>query len=359
VKASSLFALLMGVGAFATAIAGCGSLGGPTPQAISHPPLPSNSPAASLLYADHNGTLYAYRLPLKAGAKPLRTLTEWPGAAIAPEIAVDPYGNVAIANNEKIRFFRPPITSFEPSHSYLSLTLTPAITEVGTSGADLSDIEFDPNLNLWLFNNLGAEITELRAPITKSSVAALWIGFNIPGTKTAGFSTLVQGRFDINATLYVYAESSTRARLFKDGFPYARPPSSIGLNLSQAGFVDSSQWPPQAPEAPSLLLGQYIGILRSPPPGSPPPPPVNVLGEFTLPLNPVRGLFPDAHVSTIVGALVPDPLRAAFYTLDAGDGELDEYGLPLKGQAKPKISIPCLAGPSNCSQKGEHVFLAP
>ena len=38
---------------------------------------------------------------------------------------------------------------------------------MGPSGADLMDIEYDPNENLWLFNNLGAEITELRSPISK------------------------------------------------------------------------------------------------------------------------------------------------------------------------------------------------
>ena len=340
-------------------ISGCGDVTGPLPQGVSVPPLPTSSPAANRLYADHNGTLYEYRLPLTAGANPVRTLVEWPGLAIAPQIAVDAYGNVAIASSKKIRFFHPPIVSFEPSHAYLSLTLTPAITSIGLSGADLSDIEYDPNLNLWLVNNLGPEITELRTPISKSSVAAVSIGFNVPGTKTAGFSTLVQARFDVNAALYVYAESSTRARLFKVSFPYAKPPGSIGLDLSQPAFVDGSQWPPQARNAPSLLLGQYNGILSSPHPGSPPSPPVNVLGQFVEPLDPVKGLFPNAHVGTIVGALAADPYRASFYTLDAGTGKLDVWGMPLKNNATPKLTLPCLGGPSNCSQKLEHLFLAP
>jgi hypothetical protein len=241
----------------------------------------------------------------------------------------------------------------------LTLKLTPAITEIGVSGADLVDIEYDPNQNLWLFNNLGGEVSELRAPLSKSSVAALTIQFGAPGSKTAGFSTLVQGRFDVNAALYTYARSTLRSRVFKVGFPYAKPPSSIGLDIAQANFVDSSQWPPTAPVQPSLLLGQYFGPLHSPHPGSPPSPPVNVLGQFDEPLNPQFGLFPNQHVNTIVGALIADPPRGSLYTLDAADGRLDLYGLPMAGHATPKLSLRCPAGSFNCSQKGEHVFLAP
>jgi hypothetical protein len=190
-------------------------------------------------------------------------------------------------------------------------------------------------------------------------VAAVTIQFGAPGSKTAGFSTLVQGRFDVNAALYVYALSAFRGRLFKISFPYARPPGSLGINVAQADFVDASQYLPQNPNPASLLLGQYTGILSSPHPGSAPSPPVNVLGQFAQPLNPQLGLFPDAHVDTIVGALVADPARSSFYTLDAGDGRLDVYGLPLHSKATPALSLPCLAGPGNCSQKIEHLFLAP
>jgi len=362
VKIAALFCSLMGAAAVAVAISGCGT-SGPAPLTISQPPPPTSTPAAKLLYVDHNGTFYEYALPLNAGAKPLRTLTEWPGLAFAPVIASDQYGNVALASNEQLRLFHRPIVSFAASRASLKLKLTPAITEVGLSGADLVDLEYDPNENLWLFNNLGADITELRNPISKSSVAALSIGFGAPGSKTAGYTTLVQGRFDVNAALYVYASTSAippHSRLFKVGFPYAKPPGSLGLNLSQADFVDSTQWPPTAPNAPSLLIGQYTGALRSPKPGSPPSPPVNVLGQFSQPLNAQgQGLFPEAHIDGISGAIVADPYRSSFYSLDAGTGRLDVFALPMQSQAKPKLSIPCLAGPSNCSNKLEHLFLAP
>jgi hypothetical protein len=147
--------------------------------------------------------------------------------------------------------------------------------------------------------------------------------------------------------------------VFKVGFPYAKQPSSIGLDLAQADFVDTSQWPPTSPIAPSLLLGQYFGPLASPHPGSPPSPPVNDLSQFAEPLDVQRGLFPDAHSNTIVGALAADPPRSRLYTLDAGDGRLNAYGLPLPNKAKPIFSLRCLAPAGSCSQKIEHLFLAP
>jgi hypothetical protein len=357
-KFSTLFLTLMAIAGIGVAISGCGA-SGPAPLSLSQPPQPSATPASTHLYVDHNGTFYLYKLPLTQGSKPVRTLTEWPRLAVAPQIAADEYGNVALASNTAIRIFHAPIVSFGRSHAELVIPLTPAITEIGQSGADLVDIEYDPNENLWLFNNLGAEISELRAPFQKSSVAALTIGFGAPGSKTAGFTTLVQGRFDVNAALYVYASSSTRSRLFKISFPYAKPPGSVGIDLGQADFVDASQWPPTAPNAPSLLLGQYFGALASPHPGSPPSPPVNVMAQFPQPFNPQQGLFPQAHVNTVIGALTADTYRSSFYTLDTTDGSLDVYGLPMASNATPKLSLPCLAGPSNCSEKGEHVFLAP
>jgi|HubBroStandDraft_2_1064218.scaffolds.fasta_scaffold56589_2 hypothetical protein len=349
----------MAVAGAVAAISGCGGSVGPAPVGISNPPQPTATPASHRLYVDHNGLLYEYALPLTPASKPVRALQEWPGLPSAPQIAVDPFGNLALASSESIRIFAPPIVSLAPSHAKLQITLTPAITEIGVSGADLVDIEYDPNQNLWLLNNLGGEVSELRAPISKSSVAAVTIEFGAPGSKTAGFSTLIQARFDVNAALYVYAASSQRARVFKVGFPYAKPPSSIGLNIGQADFVDSSQWPPQAPVQPSLLLGQYFGPLHSPKPGSPPSPPVDVLSQFAEPLNPQFGLFPGAHVNTIVGALVADPPRASLYTLDAGDGALNVYRLPMPGHASPNLSLRCLAPSGNCSQKIEHLFLAP
>jgi hypothetical protein len=358
-KISSCFAVLVALAGAVAAISGCDTMTGPAPIGVSNPPQPTATPAARWLYVDHNGTFFAYALPLSAQSKPVRTLQEWPRLGLAPQIAVDPYGNVALASSKTIRVFRPPIESFARSHAKLSIPLTPAITEMGLSGADLVDIEYDPNQNLWLLNNLGGEVSELQAPLTKTGVAAVTIQFGAPGSKTAGFSTLVQARFDVNATLYVYASSALRSRVFKVGFPYAKPPSSLGLNIAQADFVDASQWPPAAPVQPSLLLGQYFGALASPHPGSPPSPPVDVMSQFAEPLDPQLGVFPDAHVDTIVGALVADPPRGVFYTLDAGDGRLDVYGLPLRSHAKPTISLRCLAPAGSCSQKIEHLFLAP
>jgi hypothetical protein len=360
-KISSLFLSVMAVAAITVAISGCYS-NGPTPPANSGPPLPTATPAPSLLYVDHNGTFYTYRLPLSSSSKPVRALKEWPTPVPEPVIAADQYGNVALGSPTELRFFKAPIVSFAKSHAKLILKLTPAMTEIGVSGADLVDLEYDPNENLWLFNDLGAEISELSAPITSSTVAAaLTIGFGTPGSKTAGFTALIQGRFDVNAALYVYAlnNNSGRSRLFKVSFPYAKPPSQVGLDLAQADFVDASQWPPTAPNAPSLLLGQYYGQLSSPPPGVPPSPPVNVTAQFPQPFNPQVGLYPDAHLNTIVGALTADTYRASFYALDQSVGSLSVYGLPMGNKASPKITLLCPAGPSNCNNKPEHLFLAP
>jgi hypothetical protein len=60
----------------------------------------------------------------------------------------------------------------------------------------------------------------------------------------------------------------------------------------------------------------------------------------------------------VVGALIADPPRERIYTLQTTDGELDVYGLPLGGEAKPVLRFECPAGASNCSAH-EHIFLAP
>jgi hypothetical protein len=358
-KISMLFALVVAVGAAVLAVSGCGSTG---PALITSPPQgpPNPTPPAQWLYVDHNGTFYAYRLPLHADSKPERTLAEWPGLGLTPAIAVGPYGEVAISSSAEIRIFHPPIVSFEASHVKLSIPLTPAITEINASGnADLGDTEYDPNDNLWLFNNIGAEISELRPPFSKRMQASLQIGFGQPGSKAAGYTNLGEGRFDVNATLYVYASNAAgSSRLFKIAFPYARPPGSTGLNLDQADFVDASQYLPTAKNPADLLLGQYIGALRTPKPGSPPSPPVDVMSQFYEPLQPTKGLIPNEHVNTVVGALIADPPRELIYTLQTNDGELDVYGLPLGGGAKPALRLKCLAGASGCTAH-EHLFLAP
>ena len=128
--------------------------------------------------------------------------------------------------------------------------------------------------------------------------------------------------------------------------------------MAQPDFVDASQYLPTSKNPADLLLGQYIGELRTPKPGAPPSPPVNVMGQFYEPLQPTQGLVPNDHVNTVVGALIADPPRERIYTLQQIGGELDVFGLPLQGGAKPIISLSCLAGASNCSEL-EHLFLAP
>jgi len=340
----------------------CGGGGsGPAPVALSSPPLPTPTPPPAKLYVDHNGILFEYALPLKSEAKPVRRLVEAPGSAIAPQLAVDPYGKIAIVTASTLRIFKPPIVSFAPGRAQVAIALTPAITQIGQAGALLSDVEYDPNGNLWLVSVLG-EVSQLAAPITPATQSAsLTIQFGAPGTKTAGFSP-VHASFDVNAALYVFAAPAAgiqSARLFKSSFPYAKPPGGTGLNLDFAAFVDSSQYLPTNPNPVPLILGQYNGPLHSPPPGEPPPPPVNRLAQFALPLNPVQGLFPDATVDTLVGAIAADPPRNAFYALDQITGRLESYPLPLRGAVKPVFSLPCLGGANVCSNKPEHLFVAP
>src|SRR5690348_6784097 len=98
-KSSSLFAALLVAGVAAVVISGCGITSGPAPIGLSNPPpQPPPTPAARWLYVDHYGTLYEYALPLSKGSKPKRVLQEWPGLAVPPVIAVDPYGVVALGS---------------------------------------------------------------------------------------------------------------------------------------------------------------------------------------------------------------------------------------------------------------------
>lgn len=363
-KSSTVFALLIG-GTMATlAASGCNGVTGPAPLTSPIPVPPNATPPAKWLYVDHYGTFFAYALPLSAQSTPQRTFTEWPGLTIPPQIAVDPFGNVALSGPNAIKIFKPPIDSLDPSKAKLTIPLTPAITNMSPSGAELVDMEYDPNGNLWLFNDLGPEITELRTPFSKHMVANLAIIFGAPGSKTAGFNTIVQGRFDVNATLYVYASATSKqgntiSKLFKIGFPYAKPPSPMNVNLLQADFVDSSQYLPTSKNPASVLLGQYDGALHSPHPGDPPSPPVEVLSQFDEPLQPVNGLFPSNVVDTIVGALTADAPRQSFYTLDAGVGTLESFPLPMTPHSKPSLNITCIGGAPSCSHKSEHLFLAP
>jgi hypothetical protein len=332
----------------------------PDRQAVQQPaPVATLTPPPEHLYVDHNGTFYEYKLPLSSSSRPLKALVEEPGSAFAPQIATDQYGNVAIVTASQIRFFRKPIVSFAPNRAHRTVALTPAMTEIGPSGADLVDVEYDPFNNLWLFSGLGGEITELRAPLSKTSVASVVIPFGAPGTKTAAYG-VVQGRFDVNSTLYVYGQSATSASLFKTSFPYAKSMSPLdGLNIAQAAFVDSSQFLPTDPNPVSVIVGQYFGPLATPPPQQPPPQPHNVLAQFPLPLMPVQGLFPNAIVEEVVGAVAADAPARSVFALDAANGHLSVYPLPLVPGGKPNLTLRCLAGVKHCNEKPEHLFLAP
>ncbi|HTA40409.1 MAG TPA: hypothetical protein VK760_15095 [Candidatus Acidoferrales bacterium] len=324
------------------------------------------TPAPGHLYVDHNGTFSVYALPLSRSSKPQRTLLEAPGTILPPQIAGDLFGSVAIASPTEIDLFRAPIRSFARNRAYLEIPLTPAITQIGPSGADLADIEFDPSLNLWLLNNYGGgQVTELQAPLHKYSVAAATVLFGIPGTKAGPYGSLRSARFDVGSSLYVYATQPQGqfSLLFKNGFPYASAPSPVdGLDLAIPDFVDPSQYPNGPPPqiAAGVLIGQYTGLLASPAPGKSPPPPVQRLAEFNLPLMPVNGVFPAAVVNDVSGALVADPARAVFYSLSAADGTLKVYGIPLGNGAKPHFVLQCAAKTAAlCNGRPEHLFLAP
>ena len=363
-KHNAFLARIAPIACAAVAVAaGCGGSNGATGAGLSPTANVARRPATSVpvartLYADHNGTLDAYALPLHAGAKPVLSLQEDPGAVIPPHMAVSSSGEIAVGTATEIRFFKPPIVTLKPKAAFLRLQLNGAITAIGTSGAQIVDMEYDPSNNLWLLSNLAGEITELQRPIGKTSVASTTVLFGVKGTKTSAFPTLLQARFDVSSALYPYATGSTSSRLFKSGFPYVSV-SSLQIDLQQADFVDPSQYLPTNPNPVPLLLGQYNGSLSSPPPQQPPPPPVNVLAQFAMPLNPVTGFFPDATVKTSVGALIADPPRTQFYTIDIGTGRINAWALPLHNNATPLLSAPCAATSANCVGKPEHLWLAP
>lgn len=326
------------------------------------------TPAPGHLYVDHNGTFSIYALPLKAASKPQRTLLEAPGQVLPPQIAADLFGNVALASPTEIDLFHAPIRSFARNRAYLKIPLTPAITQIGPSGADLADIEFDPNLNLWLVNNYGGgQVSELQSPLHKYGVASATIFFGVPGTKAGPYGSLRNARFDVNASIYVYATQpqGQQSLLFKNSFPYASAPAPVnGLDLAIPDYVDPSQYPNGPPPqiAAGVLIGQYNGLLASPAPGKSPPPPVERLASFNLPLMPVNGVgvFPSAVVDDVSSALVADPSRAVFYSLSAADGTLKVYGIPLQNGVRPHFALRCAAKTADlCNDRPEHLFLAP
>jgi hypothetical protein len=323
------------------------------------------TPAPGHLYVDHNGTFSVYKLPLNGKSKPLQSLPEAAGQSLPPQIAADLYGNVALASPTEIDLYHAPIHSFALKHAYLRIPLTPAITQIGPSGADLADLEFDPNLNLWLVNNFGGgQVTELQAPLHKYAVASSTIFFGIPGTKSASYGSLRNARFDVSASIYVYATQpqGLSSVLFKSSFPYAAPPSPVdGLDLSIPDYVDPSQYPNGPPPAlaAGVLIGQYNGILASPAPGKSPQPPQEHLAQFNLPLLPVNGVFPSAIVNDVSSAIVADPSRSVFYSLSTSDGSLKVYGIPLNAGATDHFALRCPAKPAACNDAPEHLFLAP
>jgi hypothetical protein len=326
-------------------------------------PTPVPTPAARL-YVDHGGVLSIYKLPLVAASKPVLILPENPGSVSAPAIAVDQYGEIAIGTTAEVRLYEPPVKTLKAKAAKLHIPLTTANTAIGVSGAELVDLEFDPQLNLWLLSGIAGEVTELQRPLTSQSVAVSTVLFGVPGTKTAGFGQVIQARFDVSGNLYVYAVNSSlpppqSEQLFKESFPYVKPVSTTGLNLEQVDYVDPSQFPPSNPNPVSVTLGQYNGPLHSPPPQAPPPAPVDQLSQFASPINTIQGPYPSASVNYVAGALIADPPRARFYTLDAIDGRLRVWGLPLENGAAPSITIACHSGKKRCTGGSEHLWLGP
>ncbi|HTX60333.1 MAG TPA: hypothetical protein VMH02_11765 [Verrucomicrobiae bacterium] len=334
-----------------------------TAPSIAHFVFATNTPAPNHLYLDHNGIFFEYRLPLRANAKPIVAASEEPGAQIPPVMTADQFGRVAIATPTELLFFRPPITSFAPSKAYLTISLTPAITEIGQSGAVLADVEWDPNENFWLLNNIGGEVTMLPWPLSKRSVATVSIAFGQPGTKTAAYTVLSSARFDVNATLYVLATApGSGSMLFKSSYPYAKAPSPVqDLDLSVPDFVDPSQFPNGPPISISdgVLYGQYLGPLYAPPPQRPPPVPVDALAQFSQPFVPNPNVYPDATIDVLAGALVADANRGRLYVLDASDGSLRVYPMPFANHQRAIQRLRCPAPSADCDDAPEHVFLAP
>jgi hypothetical protein len=358
--------------AVATLAAGCASLASQN--------LPSQSTAAQAagarpadgpitptpepehLYVDHAGILSRYHLPLTSKSKPDFTINENPGG-LPPQIAVDQYGNITTATATELRIFKTPIVSLARNHARTIVPFNPAITAIGASGAVLNGIAYDPYNELWLLSAVGGEVEMLQPPIAKYSVAYTRIQFGAPGSKTANYGSPEQISFDSSGNAYVYAGGgATGARLFKIAFPYSRPPSSLGVDIAAASWVDASQYfngPPYA-FSDGALIGQYTGPPASPAPLHSPAPNIEVLTQYTLPLDYITGLYPTVKTSDVVGATVPEPNRNVFYALRASTGALEVYAMPMASNAKPKLSLSCSAKTVGlCDGQSEHLFLAP
>jgi hypothetical protein len=101
------------------ACGGGGSSAPPVGTIYTAGPGSTPTPAPGKLYVDHYGTLYQYNLPLHAGAKPVQAFVESPGAPLPPQVAVDPFGTIAVATNDDVFEFSPPLKSLDPSHAKL------------------------------------------------------------------------------------------------------------------------------------------------------------------------------------------------------------------------------------------------
>ena len=170
------------------------------------------TPTPGHLYVDHNGTFSIYALPLTR----LRNLKERcrKQRARCCRRRSPPTCSGTSRSPRRLRStsFTRRFVRLRRNRAYLKIPLTPAITQIGPSGADLADIEFDPNLNLWLVNNYGGgAVSELQRPLHKYAVAAATIFFGVPGTKAGPYGSLRNARFDVECKHLCVRDAAARA----------------------------------------------------------------------------------------------------------------------------------------------------
>ena len=113
--------------------------------------------------------------------------------------------------------------------------LTPAITEIGVSGADLVDIEYDPNAKpLAAQQPRRARSPSCAAPISKIERRRGHDSSSARRARRRPDSRRWSRRASTSmprCTSMPSSSATQRSRLFKVGFPYAKPPGSIGIEL--------------------------------------------------------------------------------------------------------------------------------
>ena len=251
-KISTVFALVVAVGAAILVVSGCGSSG---PVPITSPPSGPPNPTPAANSAVRRSQRHALRVSAAAESS-------FHAASHADRVAglgLDA-GNRRRSvrrrgrgQSQEIRLFHPPIVSFEPSHADLSIQLTPAITEIGAAATPIWLIWSTTRTTTSGCSTTSARRSPSCARRSPSRLQALFRSSSVlPGSKTAGYTTLGEGRFDVNAALYVYAtnESGTRGCSRSVSRTPSRPVR--WAQLGQADFVDSSQYLPTARIQPAF-----------------------------------------------------------------------------------------------------------